>query len=51
MKALDGRIFSNKRISSCWKFGIGMKGIRVKRNIEAGKRASRRLNAIDEARV
>jgi hypothetical protein len=30
---------------------IGIKGISVNRNIEAGRRAIRRLKAIDEARV
>jgi hypothetical protein len=51
LKASTGRIFSNSSISSFWKFGIGMKGIRVKRKIVAGRRAIRRLKAIDEARV
>jgi hypothetical protein len=51
LKAFDGRIFSKSFISSCWKLGIGINGIRVKRKIEAGSNAIRRLNAIDEARV
>jgi hypothetical protein len=51
VKALDGRMFSKSLISSCWKFGSGIKGIKLKRKIEAGSKANRRLNAIDEALV
>jgi hypothetical protein len=44
-------MLSKSLISSCWKLGNGIKGISVKRKIEAGSRAIRRLNAIDEALV
>ena len=49
--AFTGRMFSKSFISSCWKFGIGINGISVKRKIEAGRIAISRLNAIEEALV
>jgi hypothetical protein len=51
LKALTGKILSKSLISSSWKLGIGINGIRAKMKIDAGSRAIRRLNAIDEARV
>jgi hypothetical protein len=51
LKAFEGRMFSKSLKSSCWELGIGIKGMRVKRNIEAGSNAIKRLNAIDEALV
>jgi hypothetical protein len=51
LKADTGRMLSKSSISSCWKFGIGINGIRAKRKIDAGRRAIRRLKAIEEALV
>jgi hypothetical protein len=50
-KALEGIIDSNNLISSLWKFGMGINGIRVKRKKEEGSRASRRLKAMEDALV
>jgi hypothetical protein len=44
-------MLSNSLMSSSWKFGRGMKGIRVKRNIVAGISARSKLKAIAEALV
>jgi hypothetical protein len=51
LKAFEGRMFSKSLISSCWKLGIGINGIKVKRKIEAGSNAISRLKAIDDALV
>jgi hypothetical protein len=51
LKAFDGKMLSKSRINSSWKLGIGINGISVKRKIEAGSRARRRLKAIDDALV
>jgi hypothetical protein len=50
-KAFTGNMLSNNLMSSSWKFGIGINGMRVKRNTVAGTSASRRLNAMAEALV
>jgi hypothetical protein len=44
-------MFSNSFINSCRKLGRGINGMSVKRKIEAGSNAIRRLKAIDEALV
>jgi hypothetical protein len=51
LNALTGRILSKSLMSSSWKLGIGINGIRVKRKIDAGSKAIRRLKAIDDALV
>jgi hypothetical protein len=50
-KAFTGNMLSNNLMSSSWKFGIGINGMRVKRNIVAGMSAMRRLKAMAEALV
>ena len=43
--------FQRALINSFWKLWIGIKGIRVKRKIDAGNNAIRRINAIEDALV
>ena len=51
IKTFDGNTFSKIVNNSVWKFGIGMKGMRVNKNIMLGNVARRKLKAIEEARV
>jgi hypothetical protein len=51
LNAFEGRMLSKSLISSCWKLGMGTNGISVKRKIEAGNSARRRLKAIYDALV